>query len=1174
MSNWFVSRLNKFRNMKKASELGLISTGANTSANHVSLRLAVSFLIFALALCVHSQRVAAEPKRVAIVFSQETANHFFDPFVYSQLFAAAQHQAMMAGVPYDVLSASELTDAQLLLGYDALIIPLMSHVATAQLPAIEAALTLARDAGVGIVTSAGFLTLDENNQPIGGNPYSRTEQILGLRILGTASGVEATHTVVNASHPATRDYVLDEVLIQYNPIWFDYFEPVADQSAMVLTQMIVGNTNYNGAMTLERGSRIAHFASDRIMMDTNLLWSVLQWVIYGDETAVALKLSRNDSIFLARNDMDYSMFAEELTLTEMPLYDLLADWKQQYNFVGSYYLNIGNNPAAGEFTDWSISGPLYQDYMALGNEIGTHSWTHPDNTSLLTPAELEFEFNQSALEIGNQLGIQVVGAAVPGNPEDLNVAQQMNQWLSYMSGRYSAVGSGYPGAFGFMSPDHQMIYFSLNMLPDFTLIGFQGLTSDIAEQIWRDEIDTLRLHASQPIIHWLWHDYGPTIEAVNGYGVAMYENTIAYAFNTGTEFATLANIESRMRAFQQATLDVNGANGLTANVTAGAVGQFSLKVHSAQVIESVTDWYAYDDDQVFLPEGGGQFAIQLGGSAANLTRITALPMRARLLAVTGDGSNLSFSFEGEGAVTARLHPSLAIHPQVAGADNFSHNGDTLTMQFNSFGVHTVTLSNGNQTPAAEAQSLITERDANIAIALTGSDPDNDALSFEVTAGPAHGSLSGVAPALIYTPAAGYVGADSFSFVVNDGTINSDPATISIDVRPGNTQPIADSQSLAVIHDASVAIALTGSDPDGDALSFEITAGPAHGSLSGVAPALTYTPAAGYVGADSFSFVVNDGTVSSDPATVSIDVQPGDTQPGDTQPGDTKPGDTQPGDTQPGDTQPSNTQPIADSQSLAVIHDASVAIALTGSDPDGDALSFEVTAGPAHGSLSGVAPALTYTPAAGYVGADSFSFVVNDGSANSLDATVMITVQAINDASGLTLDGNLSDWANLVSFGPDPDDVSGANNLIDWREAWMAHDANDFYLAYHNDNPVTLSWGFAVFIDTDGDANTGFSTNFPIGADYLLQGDQLYRYTGSGADWNWTLSGIAASSREGEIIELVMPRSLLGNPTVLNLFFLSDSAAFGGAAWDAYPDAAADPNAPAQSRSFQYTTNSD
>lgn len=193
--------------------------------------------------------------------------------------------------------------------------------------------------------------------------------------------------------------------------------------------------------------------------------------------------------------------------------------------------------------------------------------------------------------------------------------------------------------------------------------------------------------------------------------------------------------------------------------------------------------------------------------------------------------------------------------------------------------------------------------------------------------------------------------------------------------------------------------------------------------------------------------------------------------------------------------------------------------------------------------------------------------------NSLAATIMLTVEIFNDASGLVLDGDLTDWAGLVSFGVDPDDVSGTNNLIDWREVWMAHDATNFYLAYQTYDPVTLGWGVSAFIDTDGNTATGFSASFPIGSDYLLQGNLLYQYTGSGTDWSWSLVGSVSSSVSGDSAEFVFPRSLLGNPTVLHLFFLGDSAALGGTALDAYPDAAVDPNAPAQSRSFQYTTTS-
>jgi hypothetical protein len=64
------------------------------------------------------------------------------------------------------------------------------------------------------------------------------------------------------------------------------------------------------------------------------------------------------------------------------------------------------------------------------------------------------------------------------------------------------------------------------------------------------------------------------------------------------------------------------------------------------------------------------------------------------------------------------------------------------------------------------------------------------------------------------------------------------------------------------------------------------------------------------------------------------------------------------------------------------------------------------------------------------------------------------------------------------------------------------------------------------------------------------------------------SGVA-----GDAVEFAFARSLLGNPTVLNLFFLGDSAALGGTALDTYPNAALDSNAPAQSRSFSYTPNS-
>lgn len=90
----------------------------------------------------------------------------------------------------------------------------------------------------------------------------------------------------------------------------------------------------------------------------------------------------------------------------------------------------------------------------------------------------------------------------------------------------------------------------------------------------------------------------------------------------------------------------------------------------------------------------------------------------------------------------------------------------------------------------------------------------------------------------------------------------------------NQKPIAEAQSIATGYTRPIAMTLKGSDPDGDPMSYHIQATPSHGSLTGTAPNLTYTPKAGFFGLDSFSFVISDGDLESEPAVVSIQVLPG------------------------------------------------------------------------------------------------------------------------------------------------------------------------------------------------------------------------------------------------------------------------------------------------------------
>ena len=277
-----------------------------------------------------------------------------------------------------------------------------------------------------------------------------------------------------------------------------------------------------------------------------------------------------------------------------------------------------------------------------------------------------------------------------------------------------------------------------------------------------------------------------------------------------------------------------------------------------------------------------------------------------------------------------------------------------------------TITTANTPPVANAQAVTTAEDTAKAITLTGSDADGNPLTYSVVTNPAHGTLSGTAPSLTYSPAANYNGADSFTFKVNDGKVDSAAATVSITVSTVNDPPVANAQAVTTAEDTAKAITLTGLDVEGSALTYGVVTNPAHGTLSGTAPNLTYTPAANYNGSDSFTFKVNDGTVDSAAATVSITVSA------------------------------VNDPPVANAQAMTTAEDTAKAITLTGSDVEGNPLTYSVVTNPAHGTLCGTAPNLTYTPAANYNGSDSFTFKVYDGTVDSAAATVSITVSTVND----------------------------------------------------------------------------------------------------------------------------------------------------------------------------------
>ncbi len=303
----------------------------------------------------------------------------------------------------------------------------------------------------------------------------------------------------------------------------------------------------------------------------------------------------------------------------------------------------------------------------------------------------------------------------------------------------------------------------------------------------------------------------------------------------------------------------------------------------------------------------------------------------------------------------------------------------------------ITVNSTNVSPVASNISASGTEDVPMMITALATDGDSDALTFVVQAAPLHGSVTFSGARATYTPSANFNGMDTFTYVANDGKVNSNVATVSVTLTAVNDTPVANGGSVSTDSATPVTISFNASDVDGDALTYRVSTLPAQGTVSTVSGnTVVYTPNADQYGVMSFVYTVADGSRSAS-ATVFMMVY---------------------------------AAPVAHALAIAALENTPVTIHPFVTDHDSAVLTVSMQSSPSHGSLVVQSNGdWLYTPNQDWFGMDVYTYVGNDGAYASMPATVRINV---NQPSGLPGVDIIQAGVNFVHL--DVDSFAPLNDL--------------------------------------------------------------------------------------------------------------------------------------------------
>ncbi|RYX83627.1 tandem-95 repeat protein [bacterium] len=333
-------------------------------------------------------------------------------------------------------------------------------------------------------------------------------------------------------------------------------------------------------------------------------------------------------------------------------------------------------------------------------------------------------------------------------------------------------------------------------------------------------------------------------------------------------------------------------------------------------------------------------------------------------------------------------------------------------------VATATVTIANSIPTMAAKTFAGRESLKLSGTIVGQDADKETLTYSLVKAPRSGSLQlQTNGSFTYTPKANWNGSDSFQARVTDGSRASAIAVFTLNIGATNGIPVAVADVVKGVEDVPLAIpaaTLLKNDSNGEAAGevdvikivkvTQPSGFPGTLKLDVVKQTILFTPRLNWNGTTSFTYTIQDSGKATATAQVTLQIAP------------------------------VNDAPIAQSGRLSVISGTIGELVLSGTDAEGDVLTFALGTKPANGTAQVVKVAdkwlLRYQSKVGFGGTDTVAIIARDGKLNSAPAitTVTVTPNAAPLLLGLTPNRGTFPASSTVVFEQKVRDTNGTAHL--------------------------------------------------------------------------------------------------------------------------------------------------